>query len=145
MKIGSGGSVVGSAQITDGAIVNADINNAAAIDLTKLAGLIGNPGNFVSIDVASGATYSLTTVANQKVFVLAVITGDGSGGFTTARLKYNAVDKDTRDVGYYSPEAWTAVLMYSEIPGAGTQNVTVTMDAGTVTNCRMVIVKLKIG
>ena len=37
MKIGSGGGVVGSAQITDNSITNADINSAAVIARAKLA------------------------------------------------------------------------------------------------------------
>lgn len=62
----SGGSVVGSAQITDGAIVNADVNAAAAIEATKLSGLpyqvigdvtLGSTGNTLQLTGLSARTF----------------------------------------------------------------------------------------
>lgn len=146
MKLGSGGGVVGSAQITDGAIVNADINAAAAIALTKLSGLVGNPGSFISIETTTGTTHSLTTVANQRVFVFAkgnVATGGGSN--RTVTLAYNSVSKDIAAVLANTSAKESFALGYSEIPGAGTQNITVTIDADTIENVKIFVVKLMVG
>lgn len=67
----SGGSVVGSAQITDGAIVNADINANAAIALSKIA----NPPYAVLADVTLGTlgvtldTGTFTAKTNLRIIV----------------------------------------------------------------------------
>lgn len=62
----SGGSVVGSAQINDGAIVNADVNAAAAIAATKLSGLpyqvigditLGSTGNTLELTSLPARTF----------------------------------------------------------------------------------------
>ncbi len=140
----SGGGQVGSSQITDGAIVNADVNAAAAIALSKLEGMIGNPGDFLSIETSVGTTHSLTTVAGQKVLVFAkgnVATGGGSNRAVT--LAYNGVTKDTVNVLANSSAKESFCLMYTEIPGAGTQNVTVSIVTDTVENVVIFVVKLK--
>lgn len=83
-----GGSQVGSAEITDGAIVNADINSAAAIALTKLAGADGsgynssiiNPNLVVYTKLEITAAQMLTLVTGVPRVILA------AQGATTAIL-----------------------------------------------------------
>lgn len=87
------------------------------------------------IEQTVGVTHSLTTVAGQRVLVLA------KGNITHALngeaprniyLNYNAVQKDTVR-GASDSDGTTAAtpffLIYTEIPGAATQNITVTSDA----------------
>ncbi len=76
-------SAVGSAQITDGSIVDADVNGSAALALTKLAAiadqrLLGNVSG-------SSAPATALTAAQVKTF-LAIASGDVSGLGTLATL-----------------------------------------------------------
>ncbi len=147
MQISGGGAAnVGSSNITDGAIINADINAAAGIALSKLSGLIGNPGSFISIETTYAATHSLTTVANQQVLVFATCDVSGTANTIDATLlSYNGVEKhrinsDRSGVGYYDG----IFLMYTEIPGAGTANITLTSGA-TMGNPKIIVIKMMIG
>jgi len=101
----------------------------------------------VAVETTSGATHSLTTTANQKVVVWA----KGTVNFNmavrstiTLSLKYNGVAKDTVKFGWdddgNGSEAGFS-LMYTEIPGAATADITV--DGGTVSE--VVIIVMKIG
>ena len=101
----------------------------------------------VAIETTTGVTHSLTTVASQKVIVFA----KGNILFstnvdTTCLLAYNGVTKDTTAhkvdaSGVTRRHAFA--LMYTETPGAATQNITVTAGAGTLEN--VVIIVMKIG
>lgn len=137
-----GGSAVGSAEITDGAIVDEDINAAAAIALTKLSGLIGNPGSFLSVETSTSTTYSLTTVANQRVVVFAKFWLSGGAGETNATLAYNGVTKDTTDA-MNSTASESNMLMYTEVPGAATANITLTAGAGSFNAVKIIVFKVQ--
>lgn len=101
----------------------------------------------ITIETTTGVTHSLTTTAGQKVVVWA----KGNILFstnvdTTCLLAYNGVTKDTTAhkvdaSGVTRRHAFA--LMYTETPGAATQNVTVTAGAGTLEN--VVIIVMKIG
>lgn len=146
MFFSSGGNLVASANIVDGTIVDADVNAAAAIAATKIAGLIGNPGNIISIDIVAAATYSLTTVAGQRVIVWAkgVQVGTGGGANANVFLKYNGVTKDTAFLGVVNAVTLSAfTLCYSEIPGAATQNVTLTTDYTSISTPVIAVIKLQ--
>ena len=82
--------------------------------------------NAVSIYSASGTTLALTTTANQKVIVWAKgsITSDASDH--TVLLNYNAVQKDIVNASATNTRQAAFALQYTETPGAGTQNITVT-------------------
>jgi len=89
--------------------------------------------------VASGATLALTTGANDKVVVWA--TGQcntASASTHSVNLKYDGVTKDTVqvDIGSSSwgSEIFPFALHYTETPGAGTENVTVDVSEGSVSN-----------
>lgn len=96
------------------------------------------PTASVTIVSATTTTLSLTTTAGQKVIVWAKgdITGSGSSSSPTISLKYNGVTKDTVivDQSDNGVTGWTVPfsLMYTEEPGAATQNVTVTTSADTL-------------
>lgn len=140
----TGGSQVNSANIVDDAILNADINASAAIALSKLSGLIGNPGSFISIESTIGTTHSLTTVANQKVFVIAITNTNFGSVQQTVTLAYNGVTKhDHIDQGASGADH-TVVLAYEEIPGAATADITLTAS-GALHETRIFVVKLMVG
>jgi hypothetical protein len=111
------------------------LNASGQLDLSFLRSLV--------IETTSGTSHSLTTVAGQTVIVWAKgimgITGGGSGNAT---LSYNGVQKDI--VSGTSNSAVIAVpfsLIYTEVPGAATHNITV---AGSVSVSEVVIIVLKI-
>jgi hypothetical protein len=91
---------------------------------------VGPSATYPTIEVTTGVTHSLVTSANQRVMVWAKgnSTGSPSSSAHTFNLKYNGVTKDTviSDGGTGDLEAFA--LMYTETPGAGTQNITVDSD-----------------
>lgn len=144
----SGGSQVTSDNIIDGSIVNADVAAGAAIAQTKLAGSSNGNTDIIAFERTAAATHSLTTVAGQRVLVIA--TGNlgisSSTTLDTVRLKYNGVDQATVEVG----ESGGAVnnrdsfcLTYIAQPGAATANITITADTYTPTNCAITVIKIK--
>lgn len=138
----SGGGVVGSAQITDGAIVNADVNAAAAIVQSKIAGTANGNTDIIAAESSYATTHSLTTVAGQRVLVFATFRPDGAAGLTTVELKYNGVTKHSASVGSNS-DGQMVMLMYTEVPGAATANITLTSSAGTLLAPCIMVLKLK--
>lgn len=99
-----------------------------------------------AITTASTTTLSLTTTATQKVVVFAKC--DVQASSTSGQdilLKYNGVQKDKVVFASASNGSKHGVaLMYTETPGAGTQNITVTVSSDwNINNC--VIIALKIG
>lgn len=101
-------------------------------------------GAVVSVETTTGATHSLTTTAGQKVVVWAkgVAYGGASGSTDTILLKYNGVTKDTGTFEATTNRDQFFALQYTEIPGAGTADITVTGTDG-VTD--VVIIVMKIG
>src|ERR1044071_9694961 len=84
----------------------------------------------VSFETTAAATHSLTTVASDKVLVIAK--GDITGslnivGGTNITLKYNSVTKDTFTIRHRDSavERHAFTLAYTETPGAATHNITV--------------------
>lgn len=107
---------------------------------------VGNPAPFLSIESTSGATHSLTTVANQKVLVFAKGDYTGSSSDINVVLAYNGVNKDVVTIDPDVSGANTPFcLMYQEIPGAGTQNVTVSVSSGSLNNVVIMVIKLLVG
>lgn len=94
------------------------------IDAQTLTGL--------TIETTTGVTHSLTTTAGQKVIVWAKGDYSGSASSDSVVLKYNGVTKDTVAIDGIdaSNESNAFALMYTETPGAGTHNVTVTSGYG---------------
>lgn len=106
------------------------------------AKLFGTPEKILSflrsaITSSLGTTHSITTNGSQKVFVLAKGTLDPTTASHTVTLKYNGVTKDTVVIdsggaGFYPQQPFS--LMYLEIPGSGTNDVTVETTGGTLNN-----------
>ena len=91
------------------------------------------PNIITEIAQASGTnptTYSLTTVANQQVIVIATGTIRFAGsGNQIVLLAYNGVTKDSMRV---SPDGigTSFTCMYTETPGAATHDITVGNGSG---------------
>jgi hypothetical protein len=142
MKIGQGGGVVGSAQITDGAIVDADVNAAAAIAQSKIAASLNGNTDLITTEVGLTDTLSVTTVAGQRLIVLANFNLTGGAGACTCDLKYGGVTKKT--INAMNNATQTGSFMeYTEIPGAGTANIQIVPSAGSVTNATILVIKLR--
>lgn len=96
----------------------------------------------LTIETTTGVTHSLVTTAGQRVMVWAKGAA-GENGAKTVTLKYNGVTKDTVVLnGVSTSEKNPFALMYTETPGAATQNITVTTDAGTIANVVIMVLKL---
>lgn len=127
---------------------------AAEVQAKTAAGATGaqlfiNPANIgdiltvtLSIETTTGATHSLTTIAGERVIVWAkgVSSHNGVGG--SVYLKYNGVTKDTCTFNNTSTLIGFA-LMYTETPGAGTQNITVDGNGGAQSNVVIIVLKIK--
>jgi hypothetical protein len=118
------------------------------------APLFINPSNIgdiltgaVTIETTTGTTHALTTVAGQRVIVWAKgdLTKTSAGAVAvTVTLKYNTVVKDTAIP--YNENVTTNrsfALMYTETPGAATQNITVETDGGSIANVKIIVLKIK--
>lgn len=96
-----------------------------------------------TIETTSGTTHSLTTTAGQKVVVWAKGDVESSNSGCTITLKYNGVAKDNVYTTAYQSSARAAFsLMYTETPGAATQNITVTTDGGALANVMIIVLKI---
>jgi hypothetical protein len=107
------------------------------------AALAADITGMLVIETTAGATHSLTTVANQKVMVWATgddQTGTGNNEFY---LKYNGVTKCTVSSNPTAGGRSSFALMYTETPGAATQNITVTdADGHTLENVKIMVLKI---
>ena len=136
---------VTSGQIVDGTITNDDINASAAIALSKLDGIVGDPADLLSIEHSSGTTHSLTTDGNQRVFVVAIGNWGSSSTDTPILLNYDGTEKNRVNVrhGDFLDEDPFCVI-YTEKPASATKNVTVTASSGTLANVDIFVLKLKV-
>lgn len=120
--------------------LSADSDNKLATQKATKAYVDNNTS---SVETTTGVTHSLTTVAGQTVLVFAkgnVATGSGSNRVVT--LAYNGVSKDTVNVVSNTSAKACFALGYSEIPGAGTHDITVTISADTIENVKIFVTKL---
>tara|TARA_R110002020_G_scaffold160173_6_gene344539 strand:+ start:87 stop:584 length:498 start_codon:yes stop_codon:yes gene_type:complete len=99
----------------------------------------------LTIETTTGVTHSLTTTAGQTVCVWAkghLARGMIGGTVYTVKLNYNSVEKDTTSMGGDNDGLTTTVpfaLMYTEVPGAGTQDITVTAASGTLADVVIIV------
>src|SRR3990167_7274278 len=134
---------VGSAEIVDDAIVNADVNASAAIDYSKLAALasanilVGSAANVATVTAVTGDVTinntGVTAIGAAKVTeaMQAASSGTGLGVLRTARAKYSfAVDGGA--VGAITP-ASTALIPDNAIIVAATVNSTTAVVGTTST------------
>ncbi len=104
---------------------------------------IDTGGNPFSVETTSGTTHSLTTTASQRVVVWASGIINNNGGTTpTVSLQYNGVTKHS--VTTTIDNRITFALMYTEVPGAATNDITVSTSAGTVTSVVILVFKINV-
>jgi len=103
---------------------------------------------YPTIETTAGTTHSLTTIAGQKVIVLVkgtVIHATAEGYSDAVTLKYNNITKDTvefaGDPEGASQDKGGFSLMYTETPGATTQNITVETTASSIANVVIIVMK----
>lgn len=141
--IGGGGTTT-SSTIVDNEIVNADINSAAAIAQSKLGVSTDQNTDIVAVQESTDALLSLVTVADQRVVVHVVGECVSSGAAGVVTLAYNGVTKQEHDVKYSNTQGGAFSLMYTEIPGAATANITVAGGGGcTINSYKIVAYKFK--
>jgi len=117
--------------------------SVAPVSATEPIAVGDNDSRLVTaIETTTGVTHSLTTTAGQRVVVWVKGTLSGAVLQQTVTLAYNAVAKDTCLIGTNSNDNGTISLMYTEIPSAGTQNITVTTSAGSINNCVIIVMKI---
>lgn len=102
------------------------------------------PAGAPTVSSSLTPTLSLTTAAGQAVVVWAKYRIASNGGTSpTITLKYNGVTKDTVETASAGGLSGVpGTLMYTEVPGAATQDVTVETSAGSIDS--VVIIALKI-
>lgn len=110
--------------------------------------LLSMIGSYITIETTAGTTHSLTTTAGQKVIVW--VSGqtyfNGDIG-TKLSLKYNGVTKheqDMRVAGTSDNFQLSFALEYTETPGAGTHDITVITSTGSITNVKIIVIKIGI-
>lgn len=125
---------------------NASTSTKGIVKLNKAPASASEPiamgSNALSIETTTGTTHSLTTTAGQVVVVWVKGTISNNGSNSSVLLKYNSVTKDTITTINTTVDQSFA-LMYTEIPGAATADITVTTGFGSLTN--VVIIVMKIG
>lgn len=99
-----------------------------------------------AVEITTGTTHSLTTTAGQRVIVFA------TGGYTsaaaathTASILYNGVTKQsfvTNRTNSSNPDGGSFALIYTEIPGAATADITVTLSSGTLDGVKIMVIKI---
>lgn len=97
------------------------------------------------IEITTGTTHSLTTVAGETVIVWACgVNNTSNWSNQTVSLKYNGVAKHTITHDETDNEGKTPFsLMYSEIPGAATANITIESSKNLVsTDCKIIVLKI---
>lgn len=99
-----------------------------------------------SVETTSGTTHSLTTVASQRVVVWAKGWLSADVNNRTVTLKYNGVTKDSVTIDESDTAAGNIpfALLYTEIPGAATQNITVETSGGTLNDVKILVFKLNV-
>jgi hypothetical protein len=96
-------------------------------------------------ETVTGTTESLTTTATQRVVVW--VKGDAIPGTTsrTVTVAYNSVTKATWVTSAAAATTrFPFALMYTEVPGAGTANITVAISGGTMANVKITVLKLNL-
>jgi hypothetical protein len=122
-------------------------NSTKLATTAYVANQITASGNTITIETTSGSlTHSLTTIAGQKVVVWAsgVALLNNSVGITIT-LAYNGVAKHEKTIDYTGNGRMNFDLMYTETPGADTQDITLTIDGGKSfdeTQCKIIVMKI---
>src|SRR4051794_37900880 len=139
MTISAGSDIVAA----DFVSTSAGAGDSGKVPKLNASGLIDKSFSSLVVETTTGTTHSLTTVAGQKVIVWAKGSVNGSGGINqTVLLKYNGVTKDTILVRAGNSTDTPFEVMYTETPGAATQNITVTISGDTLNNVVIIVLKI---
>ena len=95
-------------------------------------------GSTVSYQISNSTSYSLTTVAAEKIILIAKGTDGGAAHDVT--LSYNGSVVDTARAGTSGGSSTTYALLYAFVPGAATANVDC---SGSGTNYTLVVISIK--
>lgn len=126
------------------AVINTNyqqLNQQVIGNSASIVGLSSIVSQKIQISSVAGTTLGLTTAATDAVTVWAKghITGSNAAG--SVALIYNGVTKDSLSVKQAAAADQTGfALMYSEIPGAATQNII----ASVIANGALTIGEVKI-
>lgn len=105
--------------------------------------------SMVSFEASTSNPFSLTTVAGEKVFVMAkgTIKSVGGSGNGSVVLYYNGVQKDANTTAIAGGPYVGFCLAYTETPGAATHDITVTINGGggtyTLQDVVITVIRLK--
>jgi len=110
----------------------ADSNSKVATQKAVKTYVDSSAGDPISVETTTGVTHSLTTLAGQTVIVWAK--GRQAGD---TFLKYGGVQKDIFDP-VTSDDFGSFALMYTEVPGAATADITVT-SAGSLADVKIIV------
>lgn len=113
-------------------------DNSTKLATTAFVAVAASP---ITIETSTSTPYSLTTTAGQKVIVWARGVQRTGGGQQTVTLAYNAVTKDSVLVDS-DADGNVVSLMYTETPGAATQNITLTTSGATLDSISFIIMKI---
>lgn len=127
---------------TDGTLAS---NSDAKLPSEKAVKTYVDSQALLTVETTTGTTHSLTTTAGQVVMVF--VSGNiynGSGVINlTVDLKYNGVTKHSfYKPNLSSPASDGFALQYTETPGAGTHDITVVTDGGTLTAIKIMVLKI---
>ncbi len=96
----------------------------------------------IKVTTASTSTLSITTDGSQKVIVFAKGLVISTGDFIVT-LAYNGVSKDVNSTSNNNTSfAISFSLMYTEVPAAGTHNITVTTNNGSLSSVVIIAIAI---
>ena len=133
---GTGKVKIGSAELQ---MPNVD-GTASQVITTNGSGVLSfSSATTPTVGTSSTATLSVTTTGTQTIMVWAKATRNsgGAGGTATTTLSYNAVAKDVVSTLDATSAKYAVALQYSEIPAAGTQNITIASSSGPLSDIKI--------
>lgn len=158
------GVTLGSATMALGSDAEGDIyyRNAAGA-LTRLARgavgrvltMVGNlpswqpvPASGVTVEAATGTSYSLTTTGSERVVVWVkgtIVRTTAQTAQATISVTYDSVTKDSvtqLPENDSNARRENFALMYTEVPTAGTRTIAVSTSVGTLENVSIIVQKI---
>jgi len=136
---GTGKVKIGSAELQ---MPNVD-GTASQVITTNGSGVLSfSSATTPTVGTSSTATLSVTTSGTETIMVWAKASHEGGGSASNAiiSLKYNAVTKDTVVSDDGAAASGSVALQYTEVPAAGTQDITLTTSSGTLANIKIMYI-----
>jgi len=136
---GTGKVKIGAAELQ---MPNVD-GTASQVITTNGSGVLSfSSATAPTLGTSSTATLSVTTSGTQTIMVWAKASHEGGGtaGNATISLKYNAVTKDTVVSDDGTAASGSVAVQYTEVPAAGTQDITLTTSSGSLANIKIMYI-----